>query len=154
MVKALFWIAVTIPLLLIFAPVQIGGQVGYIIVSGHSMDPNFQDHDLVLTWDDDSYQLGDVIAFHDPILGGVVFHRVVEIKDDLFQTKGDNNGWLDQYRPEESDIIGKSWVHLPGVGEYVMLLNRPGPFSLVVTIFVLLLFAPSISMDKQTRKLR
>jgi signal peptidase I len=147
-------LAVFILFFAIFAPVQIGGQVGYIIVSGNSMLPNFQFHDLVLTWEQDDYQLGDVIAYNDPILGGVVFHRIVAIDDGQFQTKGDNNSWLDLYRPNRDDIIGKSWVQLHGVGEYVLLLNKPGPFSAIVSAFVLLLFAPSLSRDKRTRKRR
>jgi signal peptidase I len=150
-ITTLFWLAVTIGLLVIFAPVQIGGQVGYIIVSGNSMMPNFEYHDLVMTWQAENYQLGDVIAYNDPILGGIVFHRIVEIDQDLFQTKGDNNNWLDLYRPNQNDIIGRSWVHFPGMGEYVVLLNQPGPFSLIVAIFILLLFGPSLSPGKQIR---
>jgi signal peptidase I len=151
---AFIWLAVFIPLFAIFAPVQIGGQVGYIIVSGNSMLPNYQYYDLVLTWEDDNYHLGDVIAYNDPILGGIVFHRIVAIDGYQYQTKGDNNSWLDLYRPNPDEVIGKAWVQLHGVGEYILLLNRPGPFAAIVSAFALLLFVPSISNDKQRKKRR
>jgi signal peptidase I len=150
----LLLLVVFILIFAVFAPVQIGGQVGYIIVSGNSMFPNFQFHDLVLTWDQDDYELGDVIAYNDPILGGVVFHRIIGFDDGQFQTKGDNNSWLDLYRRTHEDIIGKSWAQLDGVGEYVLLLNKPGPFSAIVSAFVLLLFVPSLSREKRRRKRR
>jgi signal peptidase I len=141
--KTLFWLAVTVPILVIFAPVQIGGQIGYIIVSGTSMLPNYEYNDLVLTWSAPEYTHGDVIAYHDPILGGVVFHRIVGIEGNQFQTQGDNNTWLDLYRPYQEDIVGKAWIQIPGAGEYVLLLNQPGPFSMIVTAFVLIIFIPS-----------
>jgi signal peptidase I len=150
-VKTLFWLLITISLVAIFAPVQVGGQVGYIIVSGNSMLPNFQFDDLVLTWADSAYQLGEVVAYHDPILGGIVFHRIIAIEGSNYQTQGDNNSWLDLYRPTQEDIIGKAWLHLPGLGEYVLLLNQPGPFTLIVTAFVLMIFLPSYSSSKRKR---
>ena len=139
----------TVPFLLIFAPVQIGGQVGYIIVSGESMLPNYQYHDLVLTWSASEYTLGDVIAYHDPILGGVVFHRIVGTEGSQFQTQGDNNTWLDLYRPSQEDIIGKAWIHLGGAGEYVLLLNQPGPFSMILTAFILIIILPSQTSSRR-----
>lgn len=151
-VKTLFMLAVTIPLLVLFAPVQIGGHVGYIIVSGNSMLPNYSYNDLVLTWNSSSYDFGDVIAYHDPILGGIVFHRIVDIAGSQYQTQGDNNSWLDIYRPSQEDILGKAWLHIPGAGEYVLLLNQPGPFTLIVTAFVMMIFLPSQSNKRKRNK--
>lgn len=150
--KTLVWLAISLTILAVLAPVQLGGQVGYIIVSGNSMLPNYQYHDLVLTRQSNQYQLGDVIAYHDPILDGIVFHRIMAIEGNQYQTKGDNNSWFDVFRPSQEDIVGKAWVQLSGIGEYILVLNQPAPFAVIVSAFVLLLFVPSTSQEKHRKK--
>ena len=104
-VAILFWLA--------FAPTQLGGQVTYVIVDGNSMEPKFHFGDLVLVRRQDTYQIGDAVTYQNAELGRFVFHRIVNIQTDRFILQGDHNTWLDGYQPNQSEIIGKLWIHIP-----------------------------------------
>jgi hypothetical protein len=45
--------------------------------------------------------------------------------------KGDNNHWIDSYRPRETDIIGKLWIRIPSAG---FILQRLQTLQTVITL--------------------
>src|SRR5687768_9615768 len=58
------------------APTNLGGPTAYIEVSGHSMDGTYQTGDLVITREQDSYEVGDIVTFRVDN-GGKVIHRII-----------------------------------------------------------------------------
>lgn len=71
-----------------------------------SMVPTLYPGDTVLLKKQKSYAVGDVITFNDSI--GLVTHRIVEITDSGYKTKGDNEiQSLDLGERGESDVVGK-----------------------------------------------
>lgn len=106
---------VTILLWLTLAPQKIGGQAAYILVRGTSMLPNYKTDDLVAVRHQREYAIGDVVAYQHRELG-VVFHRIIDIDGIHFVLQGDNNDFLDLYRPKANEIIGIEWFHLPTAG--------------------------------------
>ena len=120
------WLSVTLGALslvlavaswIVFAPVQLGGQVSYVIVVGNSMEPGFHRGDLALVRQAADYTAGDIVAYRYPGLG-IVFHRILEeAPDGRFTMKGDHNTWTDGFRPTEADVIGRLWIHVPGAGQ-------------------------------------
>ena len=44
-------------------PVNLGGDVSYVMVQGKSMEPTFHDGDLVIARRGGTYHRGDVVAF-------------------------------------------------------------------------------------------
>ena len=119
---------------LLFAPQQFGGPAGYVIITGNSMEPTFHNRDLVIVRRDPPYSVGEVIAFHDADLGRPVFHRILERDGTRFIMKGDNNGWTDSYSPRESEIIGRTWLHLAGIGDKILWLRLPLNMALAASL--------------------
>lgn len=106
------------------APTSLGGGTSYIRVAGHSMDPTYATGDVVIQRQKHSYQVGDIVAFK--AQGGQVIHRVVGGNErDGYVMRGDNKPDADPWRPKGDDILGASWIHLPGVGKYLDILTTP-----------------------------
>jgi signal peptidase I len=140
-VMALTWI--------LFAPRQLGGQASYVIINGNSMVPQYHSGDLVILRQSDRAEVGDIFAYLYPELGAVI-HRIVAVDGDHFTFKGDNNSWLDGYHPTSAELIGKAWLHVPGVGAAVIWLRRPLPLALFAgMIGGLLMFGFVFDSSKQ-----
>lgn len=81
----------------------------FIITTG-SMEPEYPVNSLVIIQKDDpnNVKVGDPIAFHsDAISGQIAFHRVVDITNDGFVTKGDNNSQIDDRIVTFDNFVGK-----------------------------------------------
>jgi signal peptidase I len=114
-------------------PATLGGDVSYVIVDGRSMEPTYEDGDLVLVRRSSSYEHGDVIAFRagghfdDPTR---IIHRIVgDAGDGAFKTQGDNRDRLDPWQPTPEDIIGKATVHIPKGGTVASAIAKPETFA-------------------------
>lgn len=103
---------------LALAPADLGGSVQYVTTTGDSMEPAFQEGDLALLRTSQSYETGDVIAYQHPEFG-IILHRIIDISDEQFVVKGDNNEAADAYMPDSDDIVGEVWARIPGVGAAV-----------------------------------
>src|SRR5688572_1474569 len=93
-----------------FAPATLGGKVSYVIVNGISMEPGYYLGDLTIMRKAATYQVGDVVTYHDAEMQAYVIHRIIGVDQDRFILKGDNNSWIDAYRPTHEEIIGKLWI--------------------------------------------
>ena len=114
---AALWIA--------FAPVNVGGQVSYVMVNGVSMEPLYHGGDLILVRQADEYQVGDIVTYHDSKMNAYVIHRIIDLEPDGYVLKGDNNSWIDGYRPTHAEIIGNAWVRLPGMAKVIQWIRTP-----------------------------
>lgn len=125
-------------------PQSMGGDVSYIVVRGTSMQPIFHTGDLVIVRDQAAYGPGEVVAYRVPEgelgAGQVVIHRIVGEEDGRFITQGDNNNVRDPWLPAGSDIVGRPWVLLPGVGMVLVAIHEPailGAIAAAVVVMVL-----------------
>ena len=106
-------------------PSSLGGCTTLTIVSGESMEPTYYTGDLVVSRCGD-VAVGDVVVYHPPDVGGArVIHRVVDGDADGWVVQGDNNDFLDPWRPTADDIIGRAVLHLPQVGKFAAILLSP-----------------------------
>ncbi len=111
-------------------PTFVGGPTGYIIVSGHSMEPKYYTGDLVVTHRQAHYKIGDIVAYTIPAgengAGNNVIHRIIG-GDGVngYDTQGVNNSWVDGWHPKDADVIGKAWLHMSGKGSLVLKLRQP-----------------------------
>src|SRR5947199_8150681 len=76
-------------------PESLGGNAGYVLVSGQSMEPRYHTGDLVLVERRQSYRPGQVIAYRvpkgDPMAGAQVIHRIIGgDAEHGFVVRGDN----------------------------------------------------------------
>jgi signal peptidase I len=115
----------------VFAPVQFGGQVAYVMVNGNSMEPLYHLGDLVIVQRASEYQVGDIVTYRNPYIGPVI-HRIVGVQGEQFILKGDHNTWTDSFLPGRTDIVGKAWIHLPGAGKVIGVIRQPWLLSILV----------------------
>ena len=133
-VAAAFLLVLIVIAWIVFAPLQVGGQAAYVIVTGNSMEPGFHLGDLVIVRQTSVYQAGDIAAYHNAELRSYVFHRIIGLDLDRFIFKGDNNTWTDSYRPTREELIGKLWIHLPGIGKAVQWARLPINMALMAGV--------------------
>ena len=121
----------------ILAAAFVTGKVAIVVTHGVSMLPSFHTGDLVLVVSSASYHIGEVVAYHSPMLHTTVLHRIVAEHDGLFTFKGDHNTWLDPQQLGSSAIAGAMLVHLPRVGLLLGWLRSPHA-GVVVALLVAL----------------
>jgi signal peptidase I len=110
-------------------PTSLGGGASYVVVKGASMEPTYDDGDLVIVREERSYDDGEVIAFRaggrfdDPTR---IIHRIVgRTADGAFVTQGDNRDRTDPWEPRPADVIGREVLHVPHVGDVAATAGRP-----------------------------
>jgi signal peptidase I len=127
-----------------FAPTQLGGSDAYVQIYGTSMQPHFHAGDLVIVRSTSSFKVGDIVAYRNPSLGDhVVLHRIIRIAGGRYVFKGDNNDFVDSYQPTRNELVGRTWVHVPGIGKYLVWLHGSHLFLVagIVALVTLLLGA-------------
>ena len=136
---------------LAFAPVNLGGQVSYVMVNGSSMEPGFHKGDLAIVRQAAAYQVGDIVTYRNADMNADVIHRIIGIEGDHFLIQGDNNSWIDGYRPTQAEIVGKLWLHLPQLGKVVEWVRSPLNMALIAGLlggFFMLTMIPKKSGKK------
>ncbi|MGD8732463.1 MAG: signal peptidase I [Anaerolineales bacterium] len=139
---------------LLFAPVQFGGSASYVIVAGASMEPALHQGDLVITREAPTYEVGDITAYNHPKVGPVI-HRIIDRQGTNYMLQGDNNDWIDSYRPVNAEVIGKSWLHIPGAAEKLLWLRTPlGLTLLSLSIGIMFLVTITNTSERQKEKIK
>jgi signal peptidase I len=100
-------------------PSWLGAPLVSVTTAGVSMEPQFHTGDLALVRAASNYRVGEIVAYRSPLLDTVVLHRIVARDGDGYVFKGDNNGFRDPERLVESQLIGKLWLHIPGLGGWL-----------------------------------
>ena len=141
------WLAALIALVAVgvlweeLAPTRLGGTHDYAVVDGISMNPKLHAGDLVVLRQASSYQVGDVVAYHNLQLGRLVLHRIVGEVGGHYVFKGDNNSFLDAYHPTKDQLVGRLWFQVPKVGGFFSWLHAPHHAGITVAIVAFLLLA-------------
>jgi len=122
------------------------GIKGMVVVSG-SMEPTIKVGDIVVVKHKakDEIRVNDIIAFKNDNI--VVTHRIVDIIDDKYQTKGDNNNVVDEDLVQYDDVEGVKIFKIPVLG-YVILFMRDNFIVILVLLMMLMLYL-AFKKDKQ-----
>ena len=110
------------------------------IVNSGSMEPALKVDDLILIHAQDGYEQGDVITYQSD--GGLVTHRIVEIRTEGFVTQGDANNAVDSGLVASEEIVGKVTGRIPGAGIWVRWLRSPLGMTGLVLVGLLLVERP------------
>ena len=116
-----------------------------------SMYPILNPGDLIFDkeiQDKSTLQRGDIITYWTVINGERVLntHKIYEIYDGggylIFATKGENNTAVDSLTVHESEVVGKYWFRVAGLGKVFDYLQTSTGFLIVVVlpVFVFFLF--------------
>jgi signal peptidase I len=107
-------------------PSSLGGPASYVIVDGRSMEPTYQDGDLVVAYDRNTYDIGDVIVYDAPVDSQFnVIHRITDRTEGGFITQGDNRDEVDGWIAPDEEIYGAALFHIPRGGAVVTFLRQP-----------------------------
>jgi signal peptidase I len=141
---------------ILFAPEPFGGQASYVMVAGASMEPSMHAGDLAIVREAQVYQVGDVVTYRHPVAGPII-HRIVDREGDRYIFKGDNNDWIDSYRPSQDEFIGKLWVHLPDMAQVLQKIRSPvwrTLLSLLIAAGIFSSFAHEKERERPRSRLR
>lgn len=123
---------------------------GYSIVNiaggAGSMYPTLKPYDTVLLNKKDGYEKGDVVTYRNG--SSLVTHRIVEVVDDGYKTKGDNAlNTVDAVTVTDDVIIG-AMVGGGAMGGFEKILLSPWGVLLTAAVFFTGYEALSIDIDK------
>lgn len=115
--NVLFWIIILATLVVAAARIPAAPHRIFIVESG-SMGEAVPTGSLIMTWQQKTYQVGQVVTFMGGTADGTpVTHRIVEIDDDGYLiTQGDANEEPDYHRTKSEDVVGRVRVVIPKVG--------------------------------------
>lgn len=143
----------------VVSPIQPPVQLAYVY-SG-SMEPAIGADDGYVLLPPGNVQVGDVITFESQTRDRYVTHRVVEISDQGYITKGDANELTDQSADHgpvrESDIVGKALtvggrlVTIPHLGSVAAVFEDSLDFVTLVAVAVVGLIVVTLAAGRSVR---
>lgn len=114
---------------------ETAGILGYnykTVLTG-SMEPAIPVGSIVITKEQSSYEMEDIISFQEE--GAIITHRIISIDRERYITKGDANNVADTEEVQQKQILGKVILTIPLLGYLVMWLMSPvGIISLFMII--------------------
>lgn len=110
----------------------------YTVLSG-SMKPKIKPGDVVVVSNKNKEKLkkNDIITFKED--EDVITHRIVDIKNNEYITKGDNNNFIDHFVVPSENVIGKVLFHIPKIGYAIEFLSRPLIAALGMVVLAILI---------------
>ncbi len=130
-------------------PAKLGGAMSYVIVKGHSMEPTLEPGDFAVMRTG-SYDVGDVVSYHpfDDVPAQVI-HRIIGFNEDgTVILQGDNNGFIDPFYPELTDVTGKMIFSVPNLGSFAWVLTSPLVWGSLILMAVALYLWPGRKKPK------
>ncbi len=112
---------------------------GSAVVVSDSMETELSKGDVIIVRRADEYVVGDILTFED--MGGYTTHRLIEIREDSYVTKGDNNDAADLPVAAER-VVGKVRFVIPSVGKALDFISSPVGLLLMFAICVGIIFLP------------
>ena len=121
--------------LLFYRPVSLAGDTRYEPVYTGSMEPAIPVGGIVVIKpvDPETLRIGDVICFRlsEPTS---ITHRIINITEEGFITKGDANEDPDTWIVKNENVIGKAVFTVPFIGYLGYLARTPIGFLLLIVI--------------------
>ena len=112
-----------------------------VVISG-SMSGAIEVNDMVITQARDSYVPGDIISFDTG--SSIVTHRILEVTEEGFVTKGDANNTEDMNKVTPAQVVGKVVLVIPGVGTVIESLRTPLGMMCITLLGISLIAVPSL----------
>ncbi len=121
--------------LLFYRPVLLWGDTRYEPVFSGSMEPAIAVGGIVVIKpvDPETLKIGDIICFTltEPTS---ITHRIINITDQGFITKGDANEDPDQWIVKKENVIGKAILTIPFIGYIGYFVRTPTGFILLILL--------------------
>lgn len=85
--------------------------IPFLIVKSDSMNPVLKKGQIIRitnNFDKNADLINEIVVFYNPFERNVYVHRIIGKENDFFITKGDNNDFVDKFRPNMSFVLGKT----------------------------------------------
>ena len=129
-----------------YRPISLAGDTHYLVVQSGSMEPALPVGSVVVVKpvDPNKLQKDEIICFKlsDP---KSITHRIFDVTDEGFITKGDANEDQDNFIVERKDIIGRAVFTIPYLGYLSHFVKTPLGFTLFI------IFPATIIMAQEVR---
>lgn len=116
-------VALVAPFVIFAVPQLVGADFGFVVLSG-SMGPAIAPGDVVIVDAGSSIAVGDVITF-DRGSDVSTTHRVVDVVDGAYQTKGDANENVDAWLVQPDQVLGRVVFVFPFIGHVIWWARTP-----------------------------
>ena len=93
-----------------------GTSMPIVSVVSDSMEPILHRGDLLFVLNSEDPQVGDIVIYQRSDVKYTIVHRIIEINEDGYITKGDNNPTADPYVVKREQIVGKVLFAVPLLG--------------------------------------
>ncbi len=113
------------------------GLSSAVVLTG-SMSGVIEPGDVVVTWHQDSYQVGDIIMYQGNT--STVTHRVISVEEAGYLTKGDANNIDDRVPIPPEQVVGKVILTVPGAGNVILFFRTPLGLLILTAVLLLLLY--------------
>lgn len=128
----------------------IEGYNFYAVMSG-SMEPSIPAGSIVGVKEKETYVKGDVITVMvDNNPNNTYTHRIVEVEEDTYITKGDANESNDADPAFKDSVVGSAFAYVPLVGYIVNFAKQPTGFILMVVVPAILIIALELNTVKES----
>ena len=122
------------------------GKYAILIVLSESMEPTIGKDEMIVIKESDNYDLKDIITYQDDE-GYLITHRIMQIDEYTFISKGDNNYVSDNNQKVEN-IKGKVIYHSKMFGNFLLYFLKP-----IILIYIgILVVIYMIQMFKEVEK--
>ena len=136
-----------------YRPVPLAGDTHYLVVQSGSMEPALPVGSVVVVKpvDPNKLQKNEIIWFK---LSGPqsITHRIIDITDEGFITKGDANKAPDNFILEKKDVIGRVVFTIPYLGYLNHFVKTPLGFILFMILPATIIIAEKIRTIINYRK--
>ena len=121
----------------LYRPVSLWGDTRYEPVYSGSMEPAIPVGGVVVikAVDTETLKVGDIICFKlSESTTTSITHRIINITDEGFITKGDANEDPDQWIVKKENVIGKVILTIPYIGYIGYFVRTPIGFTLLIIL--------------------
>ena len=146
-------IVVIIALFLVITIFPITGNYKVLTVLSGSMEPAIHTGSVVIVKPVAEYKVGDIITFGEISKTKTpTTHRIFEIKDNKFITKGDANNAPDMKEILPREVIGRVLFSVPYAGYVISAAQKPIGFLLIIILPALFIVSDEIRKIKNEIK--
>lgn len=136
----------------LLSQLNLPGNYRVFLVQSGSMSPALKTGDVVIIKPVSLYKINDIITFKSQ-QNFTVTHRITQVNNDGFITKGDANPVADQNSIPTSDILGKVFFTVPKIGYFIMFVKSlPGLIILIIIPSTLIIYQEFLEIKKNLKK--
>ncbi len=136
----------------LLSQLNLPGNYHVFLVQSGSMSPALKTGDVVIIKPVSLYKVNDIITFNSQ-QNFTVTHRIAQVNNDSFITKGDANPVADQNTLRNSDILGKVFFTIPKIGYFIMFVKSlPGLIILIIIPSTLIIYQEFLEIKKNLKK--